>query len=52
MTFIEGELRMKMHDVGYVVVYGGKSLLDTKRWKRQVPLKRRYTLSRLCDVTA
>jgi len=29
-----------------------KTFIRTKYWRRQVPLKRRYTLSRLCDVTA
>ena len=51
MTFVEGELCIKMRDVSYVVVYGGKLLLETKCWRQQVPLKRRYTLSRLRDVT-
>jgi len=49
---VEGELCIKMRDVGYVIVFGGKRLLETKYWRQQVPLKRRYTLSRLCDVTA
>jgi hypothetical protein len=51
MTFVEGELCIKMRDIRYVVVYGGKHLLETKCWRRQVPMKRRYTLSRPRDVT-
>jgi hypothetical protein len=42
---VEGELCIKMRDASYVVVCGGKRLLETKYWRRQVPLKRRYTLS-------
>lgn len=49
MTFVEGELRIKVRDVSYIVVCVGKRLLETKCLRRHVPLKPRYTPD--CDVT-